>query len=84
MRVEARVCLPRLTSRLAGSHRRVLDVGLDFIWDLPMTLLLNLSNIYRHRGREMCLLNSIQLGSCSGFGRARCSRGAASQVLPID
>ena len=47
MRVEARVCLPRLTSRLAGSHRRVLDVGLDFIWDLPMTLLFNLSNIYR-------------------------------------
>ena len=44
MRVEARVCLPRLTSRLAGSHRRVLDLGLDFIWDLPMTLLLNLSN----------------------------------------
>ena len=43
--VEARVCLPRLTSRLAGSHRRALDVGRDFIWDLPMTLLLNLSNI---------------------------------------
>ncbi len=46
MRVEARGCY--YTARLAGSHRRVLDVGLDFIWDLPMTLLLNISNIHRH------------------------------------
>ena len=54
MTVEARVCLPRLTARLAGSHRRVLDVGLDFIFGLgrvpgsasvriPWTLLLILT-----------------------------------------
>jgi len=58
MGVEARVCY-------LGSPVRIvawLDVGLDFIWDLPMTLLLNLSNLYRHRGRAVHLLNSIQLG----------------------
>ncbi len=61
-------------------------LGLIF-WDLPMTLLLRFSNIHRRRGRETCLLNSIQLGSKSGFcraRRARCTWGAASQVLPID
>ena len=47
MGVEARVCY--LGSLLGSSVRIVArsTLGLDFIWDLPMTLLLNLSNIYR-------------------------------------
>ena len=77
--VEARV------SRLAGSHRRVLDVGLDIIWDLPMTLLLNLSNIHRRRGRAFHLFNSRQLGYAprllwilrSAAGSAACERAAS-------
>ena len=84
MGVEARVCLPRLTSRLAGSHRRALDVGRDFIWDLPMTLLLNISNIHRHRGRAFHLFNSIQLGYALMLWILRCAADALRAMLPDD
>ena len=84
MRVEARDCY--YTARLAGSHRRALDVGLDFIWDLPMTLLLNLSNIYRHRRRAFRMLNSIQLGYVLwlDFALRRAALRAAASQMPND
>ena len=59
------------------NSRRGLAAGVNFIWDLPMTLLLRFSNIHRHRGRETSLSKPPQFNSirvCSDFDAcARCA-----------
>ena len=46
------------------NSRRGLAAGVNFIWDLPMTLLLRFSNITSHRRRlPKPEFNSIQIGS---------------------
>ena len=46
------------------NSRRGLAAGVNFIWDLPMTLLLIFSNITSHRRRlSKPEFNSIQIGS---------------------
>ena len=76
------------------NSRRGLAAGVNFIWDLPMTLLLKFSNIHIHRGRETSLSKPPQFNSirvCSDFDALRAARpGAASawtnasQMLPND
>ena len=47
-----------------GNSRRGLAAGVNFIWDLPMTLVLSLRNITSHRRRlSKPEFNSIQIGS---------------------
>ena len=46
------------------NSRRGLAAGVNFIWDLPMTLVLSLRNITSHRRRlSKPEFNSIQIGS---------------------
>ena len=52
------------------NSRRGLAAGVNFIWDLPMTLLLKFSNIHIHGGRETSLSKPPQFNSirvCSDF-----------------
>ena len=64
-----------------GNSRRGLAAGVNFIWDLPMTLLVKISNIHRHRGRETSLSKAPQFNSIrvrahalDFDGAARCGR----------
>ena len=74
------------------NSRRGLAAGVNFIWDLPMTLLLKFSNIHIHRGRETSLSKPPQFNSirvCSDLSAARAAgqrlRGRnAPQMLPND
>ena len=64
-----------------GNSRRGLAAGVNFIWDLPMTLLLKFSNIHIHRGRETSLSKPPQFNSirvCSDF--ERCARAAGQRL----
>ena len=74
------------------NSRRGLAAGVNFIWDLPMTLLVKFSNIHRHRGREISLskppqFNSIRvqiriLQSAQGaLHVGRCLTGAAHRLI---
>ena len=58
------------------NSRRGLAAGVNFIWDLPMTLLLIFSNITSHRRRlSKPEFNSIQIGSLVWIWiDARCAR----------
>ena len=61
------------------NSRRGLAAGVNFIWDLPMTLLLKFSNIHIHRGRETSLSKPPQFNSirvCSDFERCAGPRGS--------
>ena len=66
------------------NSRRGLAAGVNFIWDLPMTLLLRFSNIHRHRGRPFHLLNSIQLGYALMLWILRGAAGSAAGERYID
>ena len=60
------------------NSRRGLAAGVNFIWDLPMTLLLKFSNIHIHRGRETSLSKPPQFNSirvCSDFDALRSAAG---------
>ena len=77
------------------NSRRGLAAGVNFIWDLPMTLLLRFSNIHRHRGRETSLSKAPQFNSIrvrahaldfalrrgQRRGRARCLIDAARRLI---
>jgi len=67
------------------NSRRGLAAGVNFIWDLPMTLVLSLRNITSHRRRlSKPEFNSIQVGSSSqSLAGALCGAvRASSQMLP--
>ena len=64
------------------NSRRGLAAGVNFIWDLPMTLVLSLRNITSHRRRlSKPEFNSIQIGSLVWIWIDAPARGAA-QMLP--
>ena len=71
------------------NSRRGLAAGVNFIWDLPMTLVLSLRNITSHRRRlSKPEFNSIQIGSlvwiwkrCGAQTRPQTARGAAQMLL---
>ena len=72
------------------NSRRGLAAGVNFIWDLPMTLLLKFSNIHIHRGQETSLskppqFNSIRVCDFDALQRRGAASAAnASQMLPND